>query len=275
MTQHPPPRHPQRIGNELDLPALNDGPSPILSVDRALRVLACLADFDTDGEPLGVIAARLSEDKASVHRSLNALKYRFFATQDSQTGKYSLGPAALGIADIFITRNGMRPMLHRALLTICTEIDETAHAAIPEGRFVRYIDKVEPDRDMRVSSYIGARYPMRNTALGRAMLSVDCNTPEELLRVTGDENAELWPRISEARARGYAVEHEENEPGITCVAVPVIYAGRTVAAVSVSAPSSRMVGKLDTIGLSIRDALANELTDGFTMPEPSLSSPRR
>ncbi|WP_025134104.1 IclR family transcriptional regulator [Leucobacter sp. PH1c] len=265
MTKQQPDR---RANTELELPALNDGPSPILSVDRALRVLTCLADFDTGGEALGVIAARLGEDKASVHRSLNALKHRFFAVQDPDTGNYALGPAALGIADTFISRDGMRPMLHRALLTVCTEVNETAHAAIPEGRFVRYIDKVEPDRDMRVSSYIGARYEMRRTALGRAILSVDCQGPEELGRFLGDDPSALWPRISEAAARGYAVEHEENEPGITCVSVPVLFAGRAIAAVSVSAPSSRMVGRLDEIGRVIREALTDELTAGFSLPDP-------
>lgn len=265
MSPRPTPPHPKQALDEFQIPSLDDGASPIQSVDRALRVLSCLAEYDGEGEQLGRIATRLGEDKASVHRSLNALKHRFFAVQDPDTGNYALGPAALGIADTFISHDGMRPMLHRALLTVCTEANETSHTGIPEGRFVRYIDKVEPARDMRVGSYIGARYPMRNTALGRAMLSVDCHTPEELGRVIGEDPSSLWPIISQAAQQGYAVEHEENEAGITCVSVPVLFSGRAVAAISISGPSPRMVGRLDELGHLIRRALEAELTSGFSL----------
>lgn len=239
--------------------------SPIQSVDRALRVLVCLAEYDGEGEQLGHIAARLGEDKASVHRALNALKHRFFAVQDPDTGNYALGPAALGIADTYISHDGMRPMLHRAMLTVCAQVNETLHAAIPEGRYVRYIDKVEPARSMRVGSYIGARYPMKNTALGRSILSVDCNTPEELGRVIGEDPGSLWPSISLANERGYAVEHEENEVGITCVSVPILFSGRAVASISISGPSSRMSNRLGEYARHIHSGLEKELTAGFSV----------
>lgn len=250
-----------------NFPALSESRSPIASVDRALKLLTILASYGAEGAPLGKLASRLNEDKATIHRAINALCHRFYAVQDPATGFYSLGPAALAVTDEYIRQDGLRPMLHRALLTVCAAANETVHAAVPEGTFVRYIDKVEPARDIRVGSYVGARYTMRTTALGRAMLSIDCPSEQDLERMFGAEAPELWPHIEEAARRGFATEHEENEVGVTCVAVPVIFGGRAAAALSVSGPTDRMDGRIDELAALVRNSLTNELTAGFSLPE--------
>lgn len=242
-------------------------PGPIRTVDRALRILTLLAEYDMDGIRLGAIAERLGEDKASVHRSLDALRHRFFVTQVPETGNYALGSGALGLADRFLRGDGLRPVLHMALLELCERTDETANTAIPEGRHVRFIDKAEPSHNLRMGSYVGARYPMRTTALGRAMLSVTCREPAELYEFLGETNEELWPFIQDAIDRGYAVENEDNEVNVTCVAVPIIFGARAVAAVSISGPSQRMLGRLDELGALIHEVVAPRLPSSFRLPE--------
>lgn len=251
-----------------DFPALSSSKSPTASVDRALNLLTALAGYGAEGAPLGKLAARLGEDKATIHRSLNALCHRFYAVQNEDTGYYALGPAALGVADEYIRKDGLRPMLHRVLIAVCALTDETVHTAVPEGTFVRYIDKVEPARDIRVGSYIGARYTMRSTALGRAILSVDCHSEADVERMFGADASALWPSVEAAAKRGYATEHEENEAGVTCVAVPVIFAGRAVAALSISGPTDRMDARIDEYGMLLRSSLESELTAGFSLAQP-------
>lgn len=251
-----------------DFPALSSSKSPTASVDRALNLLTVLAGYGAEGAPLGKLAARLGEDKATIHRSLNALCHRFYAVQNEDTGYYALGPAALGVADEYIRKDGLRPMLHRVLIAVCALTDETVHTAVPEGTFVRYIDKVEPARDIRVGSYIGARYTMRSTALGRAILSVDCHSEADVERMFGADASALWPSVEAAAKRGYATEHEENEAGVTCVAVPVIFAGRAVAALSISGPTDRMDARIDEYGMLLRSSLESELTAGFSLAQP-------
>jgi DNA-binding IclR family transcriptional regulator len=114
-----------------------------------------------------------------------------------------------------------------------------------------YLDKMEPNRSVRMSSTIGRRNPVHCTAVGKAIAA---NLPEnevdaiigqhgmrrftsKTLTTPGDLKAEL--RL--VRERGYAVDDEENEDGVRCVAAVVKdYAGRPAAAISVSSPSFRL-----------------------------------
>lgn len=78
-------------------------------------------------------------------------------------------------------------------------------------------------------------------------------TDEQIRRLYGQEELKaytahtitdvdrLLEQIGEVRRNGYAVEREENEPNVCCVAVPLCSAaGEAVYAMSVSAPSFRM-----------------------------------
>lgn len=264
-----PARRSGRTSPRDEFPARDDAISPIRSVDRALRLLTVLAEYDLAGERLGVIAERLGEDKASVHRSLDALQHRFFAQQIPETGNYALGPAALGLADSFLQRDGLRPLVHAALLELCERTDETANTAVPEGRFVRFVDKVDPDRNLRMGSYVGARYPMWSTALGRAMLSVSCVTPQQLDAFLGQSSADVWPHVQAAIDRGYAVENEDNEINVTCVGVPILFGSRAVMAVSISGPTQRMVGRIDEFGRLLHAVVGPQLPPRFRLPDLS------
>ena len=86
------------------------------------------------------------------------------------------------------------------------------------------------------------RQPAATTALGRALLSQRQVDPTTLAWYAGDHLPpdRLAEILETARERGYATETEENEAGISCLAVPVLRDGAPVAAVSITAPSDRM-----------------------------------
>ncbi|MEK8225382.1 IclR family transcriptional regulator C-terminal domain-containing protein [Oerskovia sp. M15] len=98
-------------------------------------------------------------------------------------------------------------------------------------------------------SAVGRRRPAATTALGRALLAfraTDRSAMGWYAAAAGDESPfpvsqdSLWETLQATRARGYATETEENEPGISCLAVPLLRAGQAVAALSVTAPADRM-----------------------------------
>lgn len=249
--------------------------SPVESVDRALRTLDAVAATGAAGTTLAELSAALGVHKTTVHRSLAALRHRDYVAQDPQTGRYGLGPAAVRLADRYFAEDDLPARLHGTLVALCAATDELVHLGVLAGVQVVYLDKVEPERPVRVWSAVGRRNWAATTALGRAMLAFR-DTPRVMLdgyvraveppaRVDGDHVAD---ELSRARRLGYAREVQENEPGIACLAVPLLRGGtRPVAALSITVPADRMTGeRMIRLHEHILAVVPPLLPDGLTLP---------
>ncbi|PWD49942.1 IclR family transcriptional regulator [Serinibacter arcticus] len=218
--------------------------SPVESIDRALLVLVALAEAGPDGASLATLADRVGVHKTTLHRALAALSFRGFVSQDPASGVYRLGPAGLTLGDGYLGGDNLAVVLHPALVALSREVDELVHLGVLVGAQIVYLDKVEPQRPVRVWSAVGRRMPAATTALGRALLLDRVGTRAALAPYLEPGTTEAvadraWSVISGAAATGFVHECEENEPGIACVAVPLVRGGATVAAVSVTAPRER------------------------------------
>jgi IclR family transcriptional regulator, acetate operon repressor len=262
------------VGDVVDESGGAPGSSPVESVDRALRTLDAVAAAGPGGLTLADLSAALGVHKTTVHRSLAALRHRDYVAQDPQTGRYGLGPAAVRLSDRYFAEDDLPARLHGALVALCGATDELVHLGVLSGVQVVYLDKVEPERAVRVWSAVGRRNWAVTTALGRAMLAFR-DTPRATLdgyvravepagRVDADRVA---AELELARSRGYAIEQQENEPGIACLAVPLLRGTRPVAALSITAPADRMTPDRST-GLHerIRAVVPPLLPDGLTLP---------
>jgi len=255
-----------------DAAATTPATTPVESVDRALLMLQALADAGAGGLGLAELAASLGLNKSTVHRTLAGLRFRAFATQDPVTGRYLLGPAATRLGDAFFSEENLPVLLHPALVALCAATDELVHLGVLSGSQVVYLDKVEPERPVRVWSAIGRRSPAVTTALGRALLAFR-GTDRTLLAGYVRESDRpvdadvVWTALEDARRRGYATEREENEAGISCVAVPLLRAGSPIAAVSVTAPVERMTaGRVADLYARITAELPPLLPPGLELP---------
>lgn len=248
--------------------------SPVEAVDRALLVLETLAPAGPRGLALAELASRLGLHKTTLHRVLAALRHRGFVAQDPTTGAYVLGASATRLADDFLGEENLPVLLHPALVALCAAVGELVHLGVLSGGHVVYLDKVEPERSVRVWSAIGRRSPAVTTALGRALLAfrgTDRGMLEGYVSAAGTERdvdvEHVWSVLESARGTGYATEDEENEPGISCVAVPLLRSGSAIAAVSVTAPAERMTAeRRDELHAVVRRVLPPLLPDGLTLP---------
>lgn len=239
----------------------------LAGVDRALSVMETLARSGHEGMALGKLASELELDKAAIHRILSTLKARGFASQDDETGIYCVGPALLSMTDDYFSQDTLRIVLHKVAVLVSAEANELCHVGVPDGNHVRYVDKIEPELAIRVYSHVGIRNSMWTTALGRALLAVDTESSADLasrLQLPDDEANHLDRVVGEARRRGYATESEENEKGISCVAVAVERGGVGQAALSLTVPSVRMdPQRMDELGSRLRTILEGQLPPGL------------
>ncbi len=149
------------------------------------------------------------------------------------------------------------------------------------GEQVVYIDKVEPQRAIRIWSEIGWRNPALTTALGREIMShkfVDFesfaasfpNPVPKRTPNTGGSLRAVWQELAEARKRGYAIEEQENELGITCIGMAILRGPNAVAAISVTAPFERMDAKrIAVLTRKLRECVEPNLPPGLLLQKPS------
>jgi|SRR5271166_6082113 len=224
----------------------------VQALDRAFAVLDLLAE---SGTALGLaqVAASLQLHKSTAHRFLMVLeKHRM--VERTPGGKFRLGLRLFDLGNRAVEQYDLRERAQPHLRRLVAETEETAHLCILEGAHVIYIDKIEPTRSVRMITRVGASNPVHCTSVGKAILAF---LPEERLidvlhrtrfeRFTNRTilTAEaLRTEIEKTRRRGYAVDDEELEEGLRCIAVPVLDAQRLpVAAVSVSGPSFRVTAQ--------------------------------
>jgi IclR family transcriptional regulator, acetate operon repressor len=243
--------------------------SPIESVDRALLVLTALAGAGPRGLVLADLSGRLGIHKTTVHRTLAALRHRDYVAQDATSGAYSLGPAAVALGESYLADDNLVVLLHPALVALSQDVAELVHLGVLVGTDILYLDKVEPDRPVRVWSQVGRSIPAARTALGRALLAFRGTDRDALTRyVEGAELDRVWGELERARELGRAVEDQENEPGIGCVAVPVLRGGVPVVAVSVTAPVERLdPARVAQVHERVRVVLPRYLPAGLHLPD--------
>jgi DNA-binding IclR family transcriptional regulator len=257
-------------------PEEDGDPKRLVGSDRVLAVLTELA-LHAEGVGLDDLARAVDSPKPTVHRALSALRRAGFASQDAR-GHYVLGDEFLRLA---FTHHELRPEHVRvkpALTALAERFGETSHYAVLADRSVVYRAKVDPPVGaMRLTSTIGGRNPAHCTAVGK-MLLAHALPDDAAVRtwaaavplVARTENTivdadALCEELAEVRKRGYAVENQENELGVNCLAVPVWLTSPTQpsGAISVSGltyrtPISALVEAAD----DIRDIVTRTTTWG-------------
>lgn len=242
--------------------------SEIQSLARGLRILDILAAAE-DSVGITELAHHLEMDKSSVSRLMQTLASYGFAEQDPTTRRYRLGPHIVVLSRTLLNRIPLRDQARPFLHQLVERTGECAHLAIVAQGQVLYIDQVESSATLRVNTGIGTLAPLHCTALGKALLAFgDVPPPEHLATFTTRtiiDRDMLRAHLDQTRRQGYAVDDEEFNYGVRCVAVPVTdYRGKVVAAAGISGPAGRMglerIPELATIVREIGVALSNKLS---------------
>lgn len=233
------------------------------TVGKALDVLEQVADF---GRPVrfGEVLEVSEHPKATLYRLLQTLTNQRMLRYDEAAQTYAPGLRLVRLAHAAWRQSSLAPIARPFLDALSREVGETIHLAqLDEGQ-VLYVDKRNAARPIEMFSAAGKVGPGYCTGVGKAMIahlpeaereaaisqqSFYRHTPATLADV-----AALKADLEEIRATGIAFDREEHEPGIICIAAPIL------------ATSGRVIG-----ALSITTSMQRNTLDGLATLRPALT----
>ncbi|GAB7389102.1 IclR family transcriptional regulator [Bacillaceae bacterium] len=222
----------------------------VKSVDRAMQLLKLVAQ-KKEGCGVTELSNQMDINKSSVYRILSTLVKHGLIEQDPVSGKYRLSFGILELASSLLESLDLRTQAYPYLLELEKATNEVIHLVVLDQGEVVYIEKLEGNETLRMHSKVGRRAPVHCTGVGKAILAyLPAHEVDGILEKHGmarhtertiTDKGVLLQELRKIRQRGYALDEEENELGIQCVAAPIFdHRGQVIAAISVSGPTVRM-----------------------------------
>jgi len=227
---------------------------PIKVLDKSLSVLEILLQRGS-AMNMTELSEKLGFYPSTIHRILDTLKHWGYVEQDSHTQKYQLGLKALELGMAKLHQMDLVREATPYLKNLVNQGNETAHLGVLEEGEVLYLAKEESSQTIRMISYVGKRAPLHCTALGKVLLAY--LSVEERKKILGGkvlprltentitDKVELEKELDKVREQGFALDQEENEKDVRCIAAPIRnYQRRVIAAISISGPAFRIDEKV-------------------------------
>lgn len=236
----------------------------VQSIARAFELLELIADLGGVAS-LSQLGARSVLPLPTIHRLVRTLVDLGYVRQ-LPSRAYALGPRLIRLSENAGRLLGTWATPH--LEQLVAAIGESANLALLDGDQVVYAAQVPGRHDMRMHTEVGRRARVHCTAVGKAILAdlPDDRTVEIFRRAGAVAQTEhtittlpaFLDELGRVRSLGYAVDDEEQELGVRCVAVSLpARAGR--AAISVSGPSARMTPELVATAVPLLREKAHDL----------------
>lgn len=222
------------------------------SVDRAIQILKLFSE-DRKEMKLTEIANELDLNKSTVYGILSTLKYHGLIDQDEKTQKYRLGLYLMRLGNLVANSIDVINIAHPIIEEVSHRLNETVHLSKLDRLEIVYLDKVESNQSVRISTAIGTRKPAYCTGMGKVLLAfsdlneVEKSLPDKLQVFTPNtviDKKVLLEELRDIKKIGYAIDREESEIGLMCIAAPIFdYNGEVKYALSVSGPTPRITGE--------------------------------
>lgn len=225
--------------------------SSIQSLDRVFLIIELLSKYPK-GISLTEICNVTQLPKSTTARMLTSLISHGYATQNIENKKYRLTMRLFEVGSRVIGGTNVLSIARPYLENLSNICKEAVHLVLRDKDEVVYFYKEEPFNSIvRMSSYVGLRNPMYCTGVGKSILAF----------LSDEEFFSIWKRtdltrftpntivsfsimqreLACIREQGYAIDNEEHELGIRCIAAPILdFDANPFAAISLSAPAVRL-----------------------------------
>lgn len=233
------------------------------SVERALAILECL-DSSRRGLNISELSRKLNIPKSSTHVIVLTLERMGYVQKREDSLNYTLGLKAYGLGQGMMKNLSMSETALPHMRVLTDQVQLPSHLAVPDGDQGVYVQKVDAAGLIKIDTYVGRRMDLHCTGVGKIILAY--GPPEILERLAGKQvyirhtpNTITTPQllrreVAKVRKAGYAMDDEEEELAVRCVAVPVFRAdGRFVAALSVTGTTGQIpMSRIEPLAQQLR-----------------------
>jgi IclR family KDG regulon transcriptional repressor len=255
------------------------------AVERALLVLETL-DSSRRGLNISELSQRLHFPKSSTHVIVLTLERLGYVQKQPESLHYRLGLKAYALGHSMTKSLSISELALPHLRALVDQVRLSAHLAVHDGDQGVYIQKVEAPGLIRIDTYVGRRMDLHCTGVGKILLAF--GPPELLERLQAKEvyirytkktlttPKALQREIIRVRKSGFALDDEEEELAVRCVAIPVFRNERFVAALSVAGTTTQIpFNEVKALAQRLRQAAAGFFSGPFgpsesTGPEGSI-----
>ena len=207
-------------------------------VARALRIMEAL-DTSRRGLNISEISRKLGIPKSSTHVIVLTLEELDYVHKAPSTRRYSLGLKAYGLGQAMMKSFSMAEAALPVMRKLVDSTDLTSHLAVLDKDQAVCVQKAEPQGLLQFDTKVGRRIHLHCTGVGKVILA---HGGDELVRDYFSRKAFMRhtnktitsPRalkldVLKARRQGYAIDDQEEELEVRCVAVPVFNRGHEFA----------------------------------------------
>ena len=219
------------------------------SVERAIAILECL-DNSRRGLNISEISRKLGIPKSSAHVIIITLERLGYVQKRDESLNYMLGLKAYGLGLGMMKSLSLSEAALPHMRALSSQLHLPSHLAVPDGDQGVYIQKVDTPGLIKIDTYVGRRMDLHCTGVVKIILAFG---PQELhdrflakpVYIRYTRNTITSPRMMERelakiRKLGFAIDDEEEELSVRCVAVPAFQSGRFAAALSVTGTTAQI-----------------------------------
>ena len=207
--------------------------------------------------PVGLseLARTLSADNGHVHRLLGVLTKRGYVHRDEANKTYTLGAGVVQLAGSLLRNMDLVSQARPIMLDLMNVTGESVHLAHRTMSGGVYIARERLARKITVETEIGAPVVVHATSTGKALYCrhsaqelsqiLDLDALERFTEHTITDRAALLGDMAATARRGFALDNEELNIGVRCVASPVVDIGGSIrASIGISGPATRLDGEM-------------------------------
>jgi len=220
------------------------------ALEKAIQILDLISS-SSEEYSVTEICKELDLPKATVFTTMSTLEY-YNLVQKDHAGKFNIGPKMFQFGMAYTSNHSIIDLAKPFMNKLKDETDFTVHLGILHENKIMYIAKEEPDNFIKFSTYPGLRTEVHLSGLGKAIASfLNENELKQIIKSEGMIQAtpntitslkDFKANIQNVHENGYAIEDEEGEIGVRCIAAPIINARyNTPTAISIAAHTSQLL----------------------------------